>query len=151
MRSTLLALAALLSAPPGFACNPAPPRPPVLEDYAYDEAAVRALVRDAGSIASARFVSRVDLELTAEPIQSYVFEIIEGWKAVVPRRLAINGYWISCGLGLRRGDVYLLYLDGERLLWAVPARELDSELEVLADVDWYYDAAGQLVEPLDER
>jgi hypothetical protein len=150
LRSALLALAAILPAPAAFACNPAPPLPPVLDGYAYDDAAVRALVHDAGSIASARFVSRVDLELSAEPRQSYVFQVIEGWKAIVPRRLVISGYWIGCELGLGAGEVYLLYLDGERLLWAVPARELDSELDVLVDVAWYYDAAGQLVEPLDE-
>lgn len=139
-----------LAAGPALACNPAPTLPPILEGYAYDRTAAEALVRDAGSVVTARFDSRLELDLGAGARETtYVFEVIEGWKAVQPRRLAIDGAWVSCELDLARGRVFLLYLDGPRLLYAVPAETLDAELALLGDVDWFYGPAGQLVEPVE--
>lgn len=140
----------LLWAGPAFACNPAPPLPPILEGYAYDPMAAEALVRDAGSVVTARLASVVELDLGAGRVEkTYVFEVIEGWKAVQPRRLAIEGVWVSCELPLERGRVFLMYLSGSRLLYALPGEEVDSELTLLGDVDWFYGPSGQRVEPVE--
>jgi hypothetical protein len=130
------------------ACNPAPPRPPVLDGYAYDAMAAGALLRDADAVVSARLKLRIDTTLgpgEAPDQASYVFEVIEGWKAVVPQRLTLAGAWVDCALPLQAGQVFLLYLSGERLLHAVPAERLDFELDLLGDPAWFYGAGGRLL------
>ncbi len=141
----------LALAPVGaLACNPAAPVPPILEGYAYDRVAAQALARDAESVVTARFTSRVDLDLgDGKGTKSYLFEVIEGWKAVRPRQLAIDGLWVPCELDLARGSVWLMYLDGQRLLHAVPGSEVNDELEILGDVAWFYGPGGELVEPVE--
>lgn len=132
------------------ACNPTPAMPPVLEGYPYDETAARILIRDAGSVVTARFRSTIETLLGEEGLSTtYVFEIIDGWKAVQPRRLAIEGVWVPCDLDLEKDAVFLLYLDGDRLLHAVPGRDLETELALLGDVDWFYGPSGHLVRPVE--
>jgi hypothetical protein len=144
------ALSATLPWHSAAACNPNPPRPAALEHYAYDATAAGYLQRDAGSIVAARLALRVDLEIgdsSVTPAQAdYIFEVLEGWKAVVPHRLTLGGYWLSCALDWQAGRVFLLYLEGDRLLHAVPVEQLDFELTLLAEPDWFYDARGRLVE-----
>jgi hypothetical protein len=137
---------------PAAACNPHPPRPAILEGYTYDAMAAEFLQGEASSVVAARLSLRLDVELGeqgdsgAGPSRAdYVFEVLEGWQAETPRRLTIGGHWLSCELGLRAGRVFLLYLDGERLLHAVPAEQLDFELALLGEPDWFYDARGRLV------
>ncbi len=133
---------------PAQACNPAPPRPAILEGYRYDAMAARALLRDADAVVSARLKLRIDTLLgpgDAPDEAGYVFEVIEGWKAVLPQRLTLAGVWVDCALPLQAGQVFLLYLSGERLLHAVPAETLDFELDLLGGPAWFYDAAGRLV------
>lgn len=132
------------------ACNPEPPRPPILQGYAYDAMAAGALLRDADAVVSARLVSRIDLQLEPDAAAggasaTYVFEVIEGWRDVRPQRLALAGVWVDCALPLERGQVFLLYLAGERLLHAVPAEMLSFEFDLLGDPAWFYDAGGRLV------
>ena len=150
MKRHLAWLALLLAPAGGLACNPAPPVPPILEGYAYDRVAAEALVRDAGSVVTARFKSTVDLDLgDGEGTKTYIFQVIEGWKAVQPRRVAIEGVWVPCDLALVRGSVWLLYLDGTRLLHAVPGQAVNEELAILGDVAWFYGPGGELVEPVE--
>jgi hypothetical protein len=150
IRPYLPGLLAFLVAAPAIACNPAPALPPILEGYAYDRLAAEALVRDAGSVVTARFDSTLELDLgDGAGTRSYVFEVIEGWKAVQPRKLAIDGIWVPCDLDLTRGAVFLLYMDGARLLYAVPAQQVDVELALLGDVAWFYGPGGQLVRPVE--
>jgi hypothetical protein len=137
------------------ACNPAPPRPPILDGYAYDEVAAEYLLRDAHTVVAARLAARLDLELgvpgdaASERSQAhYVFDVLEGWQAETARRLTISGHWVSCSLELRTGRVFLLYLEGDRLLHAVPVEKIDFELALLGEPDWFYDARGRLVRPL---
>ena len=133
---------------PAYACNPAPPRAAILDGYRYDAMAAGALLRDADAVVSARLKLRIDTLLgpgDAPDEAGYVFEVIEGWKAVLPRRLTLAGVWVDCALPLETGQVFLLYLSGARLLHAVPAEELDFELDLLGDPAWFYDAAGRLV------
>jgi hypothetical protein len=131
------------------ACNPAPPRPPILQGYAYDATAAGALLRDADSVVAARLSLRLDLDLERDEGKvdraDYVFEVLEGWKAPVAHRLTIGGYWLDCAIEPRRGRVFLLYLEGERLLHAVPVAELDFELALLGEPDWFFDARGRRV------
>lgn len=144
----LLLLVLLAGWLPAHACNPAPPRPPILEGYRYDAMAAGALLRDADAVVSARLKLRIDTLLgpgDAPDEAGYVFEVIEGWKAVIPRRLTLAGVWVDCALPLETGQVFLLYLSGERLLHAVPAERLDFELDLLGDPAWFYDAGGRLV------
>lgn len=135
-----------------LACNPDPPRSPILHGHAYDAMAAEYLLREARTVVAARLALRVDLEVAtggasdaAPPRADYVFEVLEGWKEETPRRLTITGYWVSCDLGLRAGRVFLLYLDGERLVHAVPVEQIDFELALLGEPDWFYDARGRLV------
>ena len=136
------------------ACNPQPPRPPVLDGYAYDAMAAGALLRDAEAVVAARLALRIDTELGAAPAPAgtapahadYVFEVIEGWKATRPQRLVLAGVWVDCRLPLEPGQVFLLYLAGERLLHAVPEEALDFELGMLGDPDWAYAAGGRLLQ-----
>jgi hypothetical protein len=141
-------LVPLLAAAPALACNPAPPRPPILEGHAYDAKAAEYLVRDAASVVAARLALRIDIDL-GEPAAGrqadYVFEVLEGWGAETARRVTIGGRWVSCELPLHPGRVFLLYLDGERLLHAVPAEQLDFEFALLGEPAWFYDAGGRLV------
>jgi hypothetical protein len=151
--SVLVAVAAAWQ--PAAACNPQPPRHAVLEGYPYDAMAAEYLIRDARSVVAARLAHRLDLQLDAPgdapgdaPARpDYVFEVIEGWQDITPRRIAISGYWVSCNLQLRAGRVFILYLEGERLLHAVPVEEIDFELALLGEPGWFYDARGRLVEP----
>lgn len=148
------------------ACNPDPPRHPVMRGYHYDEIAAGQLLRDAQSVVAARLELRVDVELPATgdtPVAidtpapgetssdgaisaSYVFEALEGWQAPVPRRITLAGYWVPCDIQPDAGRVFLLYLDGERLLHAVPVEALDFELQMLGEPDWFYDARGRFVQ-----
>lgn len=156
------------------ACNPDPPRHPVMRGYPYDEIAATRLRQDAESVVAARLELRLDVELpatgdTPEPIDtrtpsetagetpaetpgegavsaSYVFEALEGWQAPVPRRITLAGYWVPCDIQPEAGRVFLLYLDGERLLHAVPVEALDFELQMLGEPDWFYDARGRFVQ-----
>jgi hypothetical protein len=133
---------------PARACNPAPPRPPILQGYGYDAMAAGALLRDADAVVSARLTLRIDTLLgpgAAPDEAGYVFEVIEGWKSVRPPRITVAGVWVDCALPLETGQVFLLYLAGERLLHAVPAEALDFELDLLGDPAWFYDAGGRLV------
>ncbi len=144
----LLGLAPVLllaAAWPARACNPDPPRPPVLAGYDYDRTAAEQLLRDSTTVVAARLARRLDLELAGEKSADYVFEALEGWRAERPRYIAVGGHWLSCTLTLRPGYVFFLYLDGERLLHAVPVEKIDFELEMLGEPDWFYDARGQLV------
>jgi hypothetical protein len=142
--------ALLLWMGPAWSCNPAPALPPILEGYAYDAMAAETLIRDAGSVVTARLSQVVELDLGAGPVEkTYVFEVIEGWGAVQPRRLAIEGVWVSCELPLDRGRVFLMYLDASRLLHALPGEDVDTELALLGDVDWFYGPSGRLVEPVE--
>lgn len=151
MRAAAFWLALLVSVP-ALACNPSPPRHPVLDGYAYDLSAARALLRDSASVVTARYSSRVELDLGEQRRTSYLFEVLEGWKDRVPRRLAVDGYWIDCELALRPGAHYLLYLDGERVLFALPAESLGpDELDLLGDLAWYYGPAGKLVRPVESK
>lgn len=145
---------ALLVLQPAAACNPDPPRPAVLEGYSYDAMAAGHLVRESGTVAAARLVTVLELELDdgrrPGERKDYVFEVFEGWKAVVPRRLTIGSYWVDCGIEPRVGRVFLLYLDGTRLVHAVPVEQLDVELQLLGEPAWFYDAGGRLVRVLEE-
>jgi hypothetical protein len=139
----------LAAAWPARACNPDAPRPPILAGYDYDRTAAEQLLRDSTTVVAARLARRLDLEVSGEGVKrvDYVFEALEGWRAERPRYIAIGGHWLSCILDLRPGRVFFLYLDGERLLHAVPVEKIDFELEMLGEPDWFYDARGQLVTP----
>jgi hypothetical protein len=144
----LFVLLALAAGAPALACNPTPPVPPVLEGYAYDDTARRLLLETAPGVAVARFSRRLDLSIGGASDQpDYVFEVTEGWQRVPPRRLVIGGYWISCELDLRPGGHYLLFLEGERPLYILPAEAAAPEVEALGDVDWFYDQRGTLIRP----
>jgi hypothetical protein len=149
------ALVVTLAAQPVVACNPTPPRPAALDGYPYDAAAAGHLQRDAVSIVAARLALRVDLEIGdtgMTPARSdYVFDVLEGWKGVTLRRLTLGGFWLACALELQPGRVFLLYLEGARVLHAVPVDQLDFELAVLGEPDWFYDARGRLVEQPEEQ
>ena len=158
-RPALMGLAAwMLACHQALACNPAPPRPPILQGYAYDSMAAAALLRDAESVVAARLALRLDLDLDPDAGDrvddglrtDYVFEVLEGWKAPVPHRLTIGGYWVDCAIEPRPGRVFLLYLEGERLLHAVPVAELDFELPMLGEPQWFFDARGRLVHAPDD-
>lgn len=143
------ALALWIAAMPAVACNPAPMPPPILDGYEYDATAAEYLLRDASSVVAARYSLKLDLELgaadDARSQSDYVFEVLEGWKEETGRRLTISGRWVACELEVRAGRVFLLYLDRERLLHAVPAERLDFEPGLLGEPDWYYGAGGLLV------
>jgi hypothetical protein len=143
----ILAAAGLLAAGATAACNEQAPRPPILEDAEYDATARSFLVRSSSTIAVARFQRRLEMDLGGEVKVDYVFEIIEGWKAPLPRRLVVNGERIPCDLPLAPGNPYLVFFDGRRPLWFVPGIDLSEELLLLADVDWFYGPRGELVTP----
>ncbi|MFU8896773.1 MAG: hypothetical protein ACNA8J_10330 [Gammaproteobacteria bacterium] len=150
--SCLLLLLLPLGWQPAAACNPNPPRPPILEGYSYDAMAAGYLLRDSSSVVAARLETVLELDFEADEDgpdatrKSYVFEVLEGWQAVTPRRLTIDGYWVDCDIEPRPGRVFLLYLDGARLLYAVPVERLDFELTLLGEPGWFYDARGRLVQ-----
>ncbi len=135
------------------ACNPDPPLPPVMQGHHYDEVAAAQLLVDAKSVVAARLELRVDLELPSPddvaadaPLSAtYVFEALEGWQAPTSRRISLSGYWVPCDIEPQAGRVFLLYLEGERLLHAVPVAALDFELAMLGEPDWFYDARGRFV------
>lgn len=147
----LACAAALLAGwQPAAACNPRPPQPPILEGFAYDATAAEIMVRDATSVVAARLALKLDLELdnARDSRQAdYVFEVLEGWGAQTARRLTIGGYWLDCAIEPRTGRTFLLYLDGERLMYAVPVDKIDFELQILGEPAWFYDARGRLVSP----
>jgi hypothetical protein len=142
----LLGLAAA-HASPASACNPQAPRPPVLERGDYDATARELLIKASTTVAVGRFERRLELSLAGQVEYDYVFSIIEGWKAPVPRRLVVDGQSMPCEPALRAGGLYLIYFDGRRPVWFVPAEFLDEELQLLADVSWYYGPRGELVTP----
>jgi len=148
-------LALLLAAcRPAIACNPDPPRHPILQGHGWDATAAEYVLRDATSVVAARLALRLDLELEGQDgpgmRSDYVFEVLEGWKAHTPRRVTLAGVWVPCDLELTAGRVFMLYLQGERLLQAVPVEALDFELAPLGEPDWFYDAAGRLVSTEEE-
>lgn len=166
-----LALGVLLAAPAAEACNPDPARPPILEGHDYDRVAAEQLLRDATAVVAARFTRKIDVAIGGSPVlgsdplrgdparpfpyggqarTDYVFEVLEGWRAEVPRRLVLGGYQVPCALPLERGRMFLLYLSGERLLHAVPVEQLDFEFALLGEPDWFFDAVGQRVRPVTE-
>ncbi len=144
-----LILAALAAAGPApvAACNDQFPRPPILEGAEYDDTARAFLVGESSTIAVARFQRRLDTDFGGERRVDYVFEIIEGWKDPVPRRLVVSEQGVPCGLELAPGNPYLVYFDGQRPVWFVPGIDLSEELLLLADVDWFYGPRGELVTP----
>ena len=122
--------------------------PPILEGYEYDETARRLLLASSPGVALARFSKRLDLTIgdaTSQP--DYVFEVSEGWGRVAPRRLLLGGYWVDCDLDLRPGRHYLLFLEGERPLYILPAEDAAPEVQALGDLDWFYDQRGSLIRP----
>jgi hypothetical protein len=145
----LATLAMLLAAVPGTgaACSEQAPRPPILENAEYDATARSFLVRESSTIAVARFQRRLEMNFGEDFKVDYVFEIIEGWKAPLPRRLVVNGGRVPCDLPLVPGNPYLVYFEGERPLWFVPGVDLSEELLLLADLDWFYGPRGDLVTP----
>lgn len=152
MRNVPISLILSLLAFPGtwsaaLACNPEPPPPAALEDYPYDPTAAGMLLRASSSVVVVRLSLRIDLELEQDGKESaeYVFEIIEGWKAELPQRLVIGGYWVDCALDLRPGQEFLLYLEGRRVLHAVPLEQTDFEAGVLGGPDWFFGAGGRRV------
>jgi hypothetical protein len=150
MRACLLAallVAGLAVGPGAAACNPDPPRPAAVQAYGYGPEAARYLLDEANSVVAARLAFRLDLELGEQEggQADYVFEVLEGWREVTPRRLVISGHWVDCAIEPRTGRVFLLYLDGDRLLHAVPVAQLDFEFALLGEARWFYDAGGQLV------
>ncbi len=150
-RISVLALTMIITlSAPAEACNPQPPRPPILEGHEYDDLAREYLTRDATTIAIARYVGRLDFLLetpagseTDQP--DYVFELYQGWKSALPARLVIPGYWVSCSLPLSPGRSYLLYLDEATPLFMLEADTLPTDLEVFGDLDWFYLPGGRLV------
>ncbi len=132
---------------PAAACNEHAPRPPILEGQEYDDTARTFLVKSSSTIAVARFQRRLEMDLGSEVRVDYVFELTEGWKTPLPRRLVVNEERIPCGLSLAPGNPYLVYFDGHRPVWFVPGVDLSEELLLLADVDWYYGPRGDLVMP----
>ena len=140
---------ALLAGQPASACNPNPPKHPILQGHAWDATAAEYVLRDATSVVAARLALRLDLEVEGRggpaTRSDYVFEVLEGWKAHTPRRVTLAGRWVPCDLELSTGRVFMLYLDGERLLQAVPVEALDFELAPLGEPDWFYDVRGRLV------
>ena len=154
MRHVNAALVLPLLAMPGggaaaLACNPEPPEPAALQGYSYDATAAETLLRVSSSVGVARLALRIDLDLEQDGSKrsDYVFEIIEGWKAELPQRLVIGGYWVDCDLDLRPGQEFLLYLEGVRLLHAVPLEQIDFEPRLLGGPDWFFDAGGRRVSP----
>ena len=143
----VLACAVLPAEPAAWACNPDPPRPPILQGFGYDATAAEFLLRDATSVVAARLELRLETEdaSSGRSGSDYVFEVLEGWRAELPRTLTIGGYWVDCAIEPRQGRVFLLYLAGERLLHAVPVSELDFEIALLGEPDWFYDVRGRLV------
>ena len=142
----------LPAAPAAWACNPDPPRPPILQQgFGYDATAAEFLLRDATTVVAARLELKLQMESASAGLSGsdYVFEILEGWRAELPRTLTIGGYWVDCAIEPRKGRVFLLYLAGERLLHAVPVSALDREIELLGEPDWFYDVRGRLVRPED--
>lgn len=145
-----LALVATVWCRPAWGCNPDPPRPPILEGHEYDVVAREYLARDATTIAIGRYVGKLDFIMegdagkgTEQP--DYVFDLYQGWKAELPARLVVPGYWVPCRLQLKRGASYLLYLDGETPLFMLAADPSMDELMAFGELDWFYQAGGQLV------
>jgi len=133
------------------ACNPDPPRPPILQGFPYDATAVEFLLRDATSVVAARLELELTLQDSAGLSSSdYVFEVLEGWRDETPRTFTIGGHWVDCAVEPRQGRVFLLYLDGRRLLHAVPVSALDFEIALLGEPDWFYDVRGRLVREPEE-
>jgi len=131
-----------------LACNPGAPVPPVLEGHEYDEVARKFLISESPTIAVARFNGQLELTIGDASQQSdYSFEVTEGWRKPPRRRLILGGYWIPCELDLSIGGHYLLYLEGERPLYILPAERAAPELTVLGDLDWFYDSHGTLIRP----
>lgn len=131
-----------------LACNPTAPVPPVLEGHEYDEVARTFLIGESPTIAVARFSGRLELTIGDASQQSdYSFEVTEGWRKPPRRRLVLGGYWIPCELELSIGGHYLLYLEGERPLYILPAERAAPELTLLGDLDWFYDSHGTLIRP----
>lgn len=167
----LLMLMMQLAAGSAIACNPDPSRPPILEGHDYDRVAAEQLLRDASAVVAARLERKIDVAVGGSPVlgsdplrgdpsrpfphggetrADYVFEVLEGWRADLPRRLVLGGYQVACDLPLERGRVFLMYFSGERLLHAVPVEQLDFEFELLGEPDWFFDGTGQRVRPVNQ-
>lgn len=133
-----------------WACNPDPPRPPILEGHEYDAVAREYLARDATTIAIGRYVGKLDFIMegatdSGAEQPDYVFDLYEGWKTELSARLIVPGYWVPCRLQLTRGASYLFYLDGRTPLFMLQAEPSMEELEVFGELDWFYLPSGQLV------
>jgi hypothetical protein len=147
-----LMLAAAIGCRSAGACNPEPPLPPILEGHAFDAVAREYLARDASTIAIGRFVGKLEIVLESESGSradqpDYVFHLDQGWKTVLPTRLVVPGYWVSCELPLSPGESYLLYLQGRIPLYIASAETSVDDLEPLGDLDWFYLPSGQIVLP----
>lgn len=142
-----------MAASPAAACNPEAPVHPVLQDQPYDSLARKVLGTQAGTIVIARLLTRMDLSFQGEPgapggLQAvYQFDVREGWKRPRPRRLTLDGYWISCSLDLEPGAWFLMFLEGDRPLYIHSADDPAAGLDELGDIDWFYTQGGELVRP----
>jgi len=149
----LLAAALAGHATPAIGCNPNAPVPPVLEEHAYDDVARKVLMTQAGTIAMARLLTRVDLLFesdgtTASAEQpTYQFDVKDGWKAPGPRRLSLDGHWVSCDLDLKPGAWFLIFLQGDWPLYIRPAEDSTVDLQILGEIQWFYTPSGQLILP----
>jgi len=149
----MLAAALASLATPAIACNPNAPVPPVLEEHAYDDVARKVLMTQAGTIAMARLLTRVDLLFESDgpsasaELPTYQFDVKDGWKAPGPRRLSLDGHWISCDLDLKPGAWFLIFLQGEWPLYIRPAEDSSVDLQILGEIQWFYTQGGELVLP----
>jgi hypothetical protein len=149
----LLATALASHAAPAIGCNPNAPVPPVLEDHAYDDVARKVLMTQAGTIAMARLLTRVDLLFESDgptgsaELPTYQFDVKDGWKAPGPRRLSLDGHWISCDLDLKPGAWFLIFLQGDWPLYIRPAEDSSVDLQILGEIQWFYTPSGQLILP----
>ncbi|MGB5210813.1 MAG: hypothetical protein WBN31_11620 [Gammaproteobacteria bacterium] len=148
-----MAAAILSPTTSAVACNPDAPLPPVLEDHAYDDLARKVLMTQAGTIAMARLLTRVDLVFESDgPVARaempvYQFDVKDGWKAPGPRRLSLDGHWVSCDLDLKPGAWFLIFLQGDWPLYIRPADDASVDLQILGEIQWFYTRSGELVLP----
>ena len=133
-----------------FACNPDAPVPPIMEDHGYDQIAMEYFLDDAQSVAIGRYTGRLDIVVEGGATGGHpnlLFELTDGWKAVMPRRQVISAYWIPCPIEFQIGSHYMMYFTEGRPLYVLSAREASPEFDVLGEFDWFYDQRGQLIRP----
>ena len=147
--AALTALTALTSRQ-AFACNPDAPVPPIMEDHGYDRIAMEYLLDDAQSVAIGRYTGRLDIVVEGGATgghPNFLFELTDGWKAVMPRRQVISAYWIPCPMEFQIGSHYMMYFTEGRPLYLLSAREASPEFDALGEFDWFYNQRGQLIRP----